>query len=242
VPKTFSPSVYVLICEACNKRYIGSTIHLRARITDHKGLLARGKHQNPSLQAHFEQFGEQPSHRLVVEIVAVGTPAEVRAIEEAMLVQAFRDERDALFNEVASACGFDSEKAREISAKRTPDEQSRRSRLGITRTTPEELKERARKRVANSTPESRRAAARKRLNGQSPDRLREIGQKGAFARRRPKLTDEEVLEIRARYKPGTGTGRGHINPNGYPVLARDFNISIATIQSIIERRTWRHLP
>jgi hypothetical protein len=45
-----------------------------------------------------------------------------------------------------------------------------------------------------------------------------------------KLTEEQIKDIRARYKPGAGN-----------VLAREFGVALSTIMQIVKRRTWTHL-
>lgn len=47
-----------------------------------------------------------------------------------------------------------------------------------------------------------------------------------------RLTDEDIVEIRARYNRRTCSA---------PVLAKEFGVSQPTISSIVRRRTWRHV-
>lgn len=49
-----------------------------------------------------------------------------------------------------------------------------------------------------------------------------------------KLTERDVLEIRRRYKPygSIDTARS---------LAREHNVTPATIHAIVRRRTWKHI-
>lgn len=59
------------------------------------------------------------------------------------------------------------------------------------------------------------------------------GQKGA-AHHKAKLTDEQVLAIRARFVPRSRT-------NGTPSIARDFNVSETTVVRIVRRIGWTHI-
>ena len=47
-----------------------------------------------------------------------------------------------------------------------------------------------------------------------------------------KLTEEQVLCIRQKYKEGS---------NSYAMLAQEYGVTKANIRAIIERRTWTHL-
>jgi hypothetical protein len=49
-------------------------------------------------------------------------------------------------------------------------------------------------------------------------------------------TDEVVLEIRRLYK------KTAVNKGNGPELAKKFGLSLATVQNIVARRTWKHLP
>ncbi len=59
------------------------------------------------------------------------------------------------------------------------------------------------------------------------------GQKGA-AHHKAKLTDEQVLAIRARYVERSRT-------DGTPSIARDYNVSVTTVVQIVRRIGWKHL-
>ena len=47
-----------------------------------------------------------------------------------------------------------------------------------------------------------------------------------------KLTEEDVLAIRAKYKKGV---------YGYIRVAKEFNVLSGTIQKIINREIWKHI-
>lgn len=47
-----------------------------------------------------------------------------------------------------------------------------------------------------------------------------------------KLTEQQVAEIRARYQPGYGTAAA---------LAREYGVTSENVQSIVHRKSWRHL-
>ena len=47
-----------------------------------------------------------------------------------------------------------------------------------------------------------------------------------------KLTEQAVLEIRAKYKPRKYTRQ---------MLAEEYSVQLATIRNVLEGRTWRHL-
>lgn len=62
------------------------------------------------------------------------------------------------------------------------------------------------------------------------------GSKSGAAR----LTETQVLEIRAKYKPST---TGYKYPNGYSTnrLAKEYGVAQATIQHIVGNLTWKHI-
>lgn len=60
--------------------------------------------------------------------------------------------------------------------------------------------------------------------------IRAVGERSGMA----KLTAEQVLEIRATYRPRT---RGY----GSVALARRYNVTHQSIESILKRETWRHI-
>lgn len=75
--------------------------------------------------------------------------------------------------------------------------------------------------------------------GTEIDNKRDMVQKGRSAKgsriRQSKLTEEQVVEIRRRYRPYPRR-----LGNGYE-LAKEFGIDRATLQRIVSRTNWRHV-
>ena len=73
--------------------------------------------------------------------------------------------------------------------------------------------------------------------GTHADNTRDRNQKGRDARGRShgmsKLTDADVLEIRALYASGKWT---------YKQLGERYAVDLSNIASIVHRKTWKHLP
>lgn len=74
-------------------------------------------------------------------------------------------------------------------------------------------------------------ASRPRGDAHHLRRMPELVKKGT-AHPRHKLTEAQVLEIRALYKAGVGTGK----------LESLYGMSGGAIYAIVHRRTWKHLP
>ena len=49
--------VYCIRCKVNNKAYIGSSVHIKKRWTEHKSLLKAGKHYNNQLQEDYNKYG-----------------------------------------------------------------------------------------------------------------------------------------------------------------------------------------
>lgn len=64
------------------------------------------------------------------------------------------------------------------------------------------------------------------------DCAKKLRQLHGEAHLRAKLTEADVLEIRAGYRHGLG----------YIGLAKEYGVGKTTIEAIITRRTWKHLP
>src|SRR5258708_5089084 len=51
--------VYVIKCKVNGKVYVGSSLRPRARMQDHRIVLAKGKHRNPHLQSAWNKYGPE---------------------------------------------------------------------------------------------------------------------------------------------------------------------------------------
>lgn len=71
--------IYTIWCEPTDRVYIGSTVDIRKRWIEHRGMLTRGSHENSRLQADWDEHGaaafefeiaetiQHPSGRALVE-------------------------------------------------------------------------------------------------------------------------------------------------------------------------------
>ena len=62
--------VYMILCRVNGSRYVGSSVNVGARWSNHKYYLRRGRHINPKLQASWNKYGEAEFAFEVLEEVA----------------------------------------------------------------------------------------------------------------------------------------------------------------------------
>jgi group I intron endonuclease len=80
---------------SADKRYIGSSVNIRARLLTHIRLLRRGKHFNPKLLGFFNKYGEGS---LTCCIIEVCDRSSVRKREQVYLDELFLEPKENVFN------------------------------------------------------------------------------------------------------------------------------------------------
>lgn len=63
--------IYVIICVASKKAYVGQAHDLYYRVTEHKRLLRYNRHQNAHLQASYNKHGAEAFTYTVLELVPI---------------------------------------------------------------------------------------------------------------------------------------------------------------------------
>ena len=93
-PFSFPPTsgIYIIVCEPTNKRYIGKSKSIGARIGAHLFRLSNGDHPNKYLQADYNKYGHDAFYFKVVEMVS----ADCLAAREAFWFESFP--KDILYN------------------------------------------------------------------------------------------------------------------------------------------------
>ncbi len=76
--------IYMITCTANRKRYIGSSVDVRGRWSQHKTDLRRGKHSNVHLQRCYDKHG---IGQLVFEVVEEVAPDRLFTAEAAWLAE-----------------------------------------------------------------------------------------------------------------------------------------------------------
>lgn len=71
--------VYVIRCLATGEVYVGSSVNLRARLSEHRSTLRHGLHYNRALQEAWTKYGESSFQIEIVEVV--DTPADLGVAE-----------------------------------------------------------------------------------------------------------------------------------------------------------------
>lgn len=61
------PGVYLMFCDANGKYYVGSSINIRLRITQHETALRTGKHISPKVRGSYEKYGPRSMHFCAAE-------------------------------------------------------------------------------------------------------------------------------------------------------------------------------
>lgn len=92
--------IYVIRNTATGEFYIGSSVRLASRLSYHRQLLRRGKHDNKRLQTSWGAF----AGAFVFELLCILPESEIRATEQRMLDRLAR--RPDCFNESTVVGGF----------------------------------------------------------------------------------------------------------------------------------------
>lgn len=75
------PGVYIILCLVNNKRYVGESRNVSARLSQHKSRLRRNIHEIPELQRDFNIYGEENFIFSPIWMDKNSTPEERSALE-----------------------------------------------------------------------------------------------------------------------------------------------------------------
>lgn len=63
--------LYIINCSGNNKQYVGKTVNIERRLSDHKWKLANNKHKNPSLQSAYNKYGKDSFSYKIIELEGI---------------------------------------------------------------------------------------------------------------------------------------------------------------------------
>lgn len=220
--------IYLIHCSANDKVYIGSSLRVQARFTHHRHDLKIGRHDNAHLQKTYIKYGKETlTYLLVEEVPRPTTPEILLERENHYLLQLDRkDVFNVVIPAVLSMVGFKRDPAN-IAALAAFNRGNKYAK-GLVVSPEIRAAVSARFKGKKHTPEqiANRVATRKANTAANPAR-RQIGERAANV----KLTEKAVLEIRLRRAAG----------EKQVVLAREFNVTEATISAIVRRESWTHV-
>ena len=72
------------------------------------------------------------------------------------------------------------------------------------------------------------------FSGERSEEQKKNQPRGSEVKHLSKLSEEQVLEIRKKYKKG-------VRGKGARVLAKEFKVTTTAVQQIVNRKTWRHV-
>jgi group I intron endonuclease len=193
------PGVYRIVDRVSRRFYIGSSVDIARRWTQHTGRLAAGTHPNPALQAI---WNSEPSSRLHIETLIVTAPTReaLLSAEQCLLDQAGAGRERACLNVLAVAGSH-------LGRKRSAETVARMAaaQVGKTASAQAKAKMRAAKLGKAQTAEHRAKSAAARRGKRGTPRA---GIPKPTLRR---LSDEQVAALRAAREEGASwleLGRG----------------------------------
>lgn len=224
--------LYEIIHQPTGRAYIGSSVDVERRLKAHRAMLRRGIHDNRWLQRTWARDGEDA---FVLRALEECDEARLRE-REAEVIAARRPDVFNLSEVVRRG-------ARAGNASMTDDEAREIYRRAGEGVAVADLAD-----VFGFEPETVRRIVFGRtylhITGGKPARApqKARGPRSANA----KLTDDQVREIRRRYRDGRTLrgpdGRvvaGH--PDSGPALAREFGVSEHLIYLVRSRKSWAHI-
>lgn len=219
--------VYLIYCSANEKGYIGSSLRVQSRFTNHRHDLRRGRHPNTHLQKAYLKYGEETLSYLLVEAVPRPTTPEILLERENHYLMQL--DETLVFNVVIPAL------LSMVGYKRKPEQVAALAAFNRGNQYAKGLQVSPEIRAAVSArfkgkpvpPDllARRVATRK-ITMSHPDR-KQIGERAPNA----KLRATDVLEIRRR----CAEGESHAS------LAREFGVTGTSISYIVKRKSWSHI-
>lgn len=200
-----------------NKLYIGSTISLQKRKSQHFSALRGNRHHNIVLQ---NSFNKNKENDFLFEIIEMCEPEKLIERE-----QFFIDLYEPFYNLSPTAGNtmgfvFSEQSKKKISEFHKGKKMSKETKERMSRSTSGELNPMFGKKHSAET--------RKKISSTSTGISRNVGLNNP----NNSVTPEIVREIRSKYKKGI---------YGYIRLANEYGVSRGCIEGIITRRTWRDL-
>lgn len=223
----FVSGVYLIYCSADEKGYVGSSLRVQTRFTNHRHDLRHGVHDNTHLQKAYIKYGEATFSFLLLE--AVPKPATPEILLERENHYLMQLDPDQVFNVVIPAM------LSMVGWKRKPEQIAALAAFNKGNQYAKGLQVSPEIRAAVSArfkgkklpPEqiARQKAARKAGDAANPERVRS-GERHGMA----KLTEANVRDIRTRAKEKSTTRAA---------LAREYGVTETTIYEIVRRKIWK---
>ena len=90
--------IYTITNTATDKVYIGQTTMLKRRLSRHRWILKRLKHENDALQKDYRKYGEDVFVYEVAEELPPDTPKRTLRVKEALLIAHCLSEGKKIYN------------------------------------------------------------------------------------------------------------------------------------------------
>lgn len=242
--------VYCILNNVNKKIYIGSSIHIKRRISEHKRALLNNRHENSHLQRAWNKYGENNFEFEVLEKYDGNNINELRLLEQYWMdwYKSYERSRGYNISKYAEGSGgyiVSEETKQKISRALKGKPQSKEVRMQRSLNSVGKLnsfygkrhtdvsKERMRKAKLGSKATEKQLLALMKSRGSlyytenSYQKLKEAnsGENSATA----KLTENDVIEILKLLKNGAN----------YSEISQQFNISMAQICRIKKRERWK---
>jgi group I intron endonuclease len=207
-----SPGIYRINCNESGKFYIGSSVNVKKRISQHIYRLKKGSHTNPILQA----IWNSNENRLMFECLEVIDSSEKDVILKAE--QRYLDEAGAGVNKKCMNILMIANS--HLGVKRSKETKAKLLKIHLGRKASPEtrLKQRLAKLGKKQSPEM----VKKRISAMSGKCNRP---KGIYRYSQRKFSNEQIIEIRRLKAEGVS----------YSCLTKKFNAAVGVIQRIISR-------
>jgi group I intron endonuclease len=239
--------VYLILCIPTGKVYVGSAAGgIRWRISNHLSTLRNGYHDNMYLQRAWNKYGEDAFEFFVMCLC----PKEECVSLEQYWIDYYDSTNSKVGYNLAPKAGSMLGYRHSEEGKQKISEHTKRAM------SPEEVRTRlrtsSRRRWSDPNARKKSSVASKKMWETCPklaikriDRVykeyqsveawkQEVALRVKRFEERTGLSDEDVLEIRRRYKKGS-------HQDGMSALSREFKLKHRVIELIIRRRIWRHL-
>lgn len=229
--------VYEIYCTVNGKRYIGSAQCLRHRRNDHLHLLRTNQHHSIHLQRAWNLYGEAAFVFRVLEYCAIDETLQREQHFIELLHPEFNISRDASSPMKGRKHTEEARQSMSANLRGRPltEEHKRKISEGHKGKTTSEAHKRSISQTLSgrSLPQEHRDKISKANSGDN-NPIRKHPEKAARGEKvnTAKLTAEDVIEIRKQYAQGISAYR----------LAKLYGVRSSTVERIVLRKSWKHIP